>query len=133
MAISEIEGIGPVYAEKLESAGVRSPQALLEAGATRAGRQRLVDETGISAGKIREWSNHADLMRISGVGSESADLLEAAGVDSPAELAQRNAGNLAQTFHELDAARNTVIRIPSEGMVAGWIDQARVLPKVVVH
>ena len=33
------------------------------------------------------------------------DLLEAAGVDSCAELAQRNAANLAITFQELDAAR----------------------------
>ena len=44
---------------------------------------------------ILEWVNHADLWRINGVGSEYSDLLEAAGVDSPAELAQRNAANLA--------------------------------------
>ena len=37
-------------------------------------------------------------MRIKGVGSEYSDLLEACGVDSPAELAQRNAGNLAKAM-----------------------------------
>jgi len=37
--------------------------------------------------------NHADLCRIDGVGSEYADLLEAAGVDTVPELAQRNAAN----------------------------------------
>ena len=63
--------------------------------------------TGISEGQILKWVNHVDLMRIPGVGSEYSDLLEAAGVDSPAELAQRNAANLAQTFLKLDAAPRT--------------------------
>jgi predicted flap endonuclease-1-like 5' DNA nuclease len=73
-------------------------------------------------------------MRLDGVGSEYADLLEAAGVDSCAELARRNAANLAQTFQELDAARpNTVRRVPSQETVQGWIDQADKLAKVVSH
>jgi predicted flap endonuclease-1-like 5' DNA nuclease len=73
-------------------------------------------------------------MRITGVGSEYADLLEAAGVDSPAELAQRNAANLATTFQEVDAARpNTVRRIPSQDTVASWIDEAGKLAKIVSH
>jgi hypothetical protein len=45
---------------------------------------------------ILEWVNHADLMRVKGVGSEYADLLEAAGVDTVPELAQRNAASLAE-------------------------------------
>jgi hypothetical protein len=73
-------------------------------------------------------------MRIDGVGSEYSDLLEAAGVDSPAELAQRNAANLAQTFLELDAARPDWIRsVPSTATVEGWIAQAKALPKIVTH
>ena len=66
--------------------------------------------------------------------AEFAELLEAAGVDSPAELAQRNAANLAQTFQELDAARpNTVRRVPSETVVAGWIAEARTMERAVSH
>ncbi len=73
-------------------------------------------------------------MRIDGVGSEYSDLLEAAGVDSPAELAQRNAANLATTFKEVDAARpNMVRRVPSEETISGWIASARKLDKIVEH
>jgi hypothetical protein len=62
------------------------------------------------------------------------DLLEAAGVDSPAELAQRNAANLATTFQELDAARpNTVRRVPSQATVEAWIAAAKALPRAVEH
>ena len=74
-----------------------------------------------------------DRMRIRGVGSEYADLLEAAGVDSSAELARRNAKNLAETFQELDAARNTVRNIPAEAVIRGWIDEAKTLDRAVTH
>jgi predicted flap endonuclease-1-like 5' DNA nuclease len=134
MKIQDVEGIGPTYGEKLAAAGVATTDDLLERGATASGRDRLEAETGISGRLLLEWVNHADLMRIDGVGSEYADLLEAAGVDSCAELARRNAANLAQTFQELDAARpNWIRQIPSEKTVAGWIDQADKLAKVVSH
>jgi predicted flap endonuclease-1-like 5' DNA nuclease len=90
--------------------------------------------TGLSEGQLLKWVNHVDLMRIPGVGSEYSDLLEAAGVDSPKELAQRNAKNLAQTFQELDAARpNWIRRIPSQETVEDWIAAAKGLEGAVSH
>jgi predicted flap endonuclease-1-like 5' DNA nuclease len=132
--IEEIEGIGPVYAAKLAGAGVKTTDDLLEQGASAAGREKLGDATGLSTGQLLKWVNHVDLMRLDGVGSEYADLLEAAGVDSCAELARRNPANLAQTFAELDAARpNWIRRVPGEATVAGWVAQAAELGKVVTH
>ena len=134
MKIEDFEGIGPVFAEKLIAAGVATTDDLMDRAATSGGRDGLAEETGISGRLLLEWVNHADLMRLDGVGPEYADLLEAAGVDSCAELAQRNAANLAMTFQELDAARpNTIRQIPSEATVAGWIEQAGTLVKVVSH
>jgi predicted flap endonuclease-1-like 5' DNA nuclease len=134
MRIEEVEGVGPAYAEKLTAAGIATTDQLLERGARPSGRQAIADTTGISAMLILEWVNHADLWRIDGVGSEYSDLLEAAGVDSPSELAQRNAANLAQTFQDLDAARpNWIRQIPSEATISRWIEHAKSLPKVVEH
>lgn len=134
MKIEDVEGIGPAYAAKLQEAGIHTTDDMLMAGATPAGRDKVADMTGISGKLILEWTNHVDLMRIDGVGSEYSDLLEAAGVDSPAELAQRNAANLAQTFQELDAARPDMVRrVPSQATIEGWIAQAKKLPKVVSH
>lgn len=134
MKIEDVEGIGPVFAGKLTEAGVATTDALLDRGASAAGRDKLSEATGISTKMLLEWVNHADLMRINGVGSEYADLLEAAGVDSCSELARRNAANLAQTFQELDAARpNWIRQVPGEKTVAGWIEQAGSLAKIVTH
>ena len=134
MKIEEVEGIGPAYAAKLADAGVTSTDDLLERGAKPGGRKALEEATGITGTLILEWVNHVDLMRIKGVGSEYSDLLEAAGVDSPAELANRNASNLAQTLQEVVAARPGIVRrVPTQGEVEGWIAQAKDLPKVVEH
>lgn len=134
MRIDEVEGIGKVFAEKLAAAGCKTTDDLLEQGASASGREKLAAATGISLAQLLKWTNHVDLMRLDGVGSEYADLLEAAGVDSPTELARRNAANLAQTFQELDAARpNWIRRLPSEAMVTGWIAEAKGMKKVVSH
>ena len=134
MKIEDVEGIGPTFAAKLSEAGVATTDDLLDRAATSAGRDRLSEATGISERLLLEWVNHADLMRISGVGSEYADLLEAAGVDSCAELARRNAANLATTFQELDAARpNWIRQIPGEKTIAGWIEQAEGMTKIISH
>jgi len=134
MKMDEVEGIGPIEAEKLALAGIATTDALLEQGAKRSGRSAIEKATGISETLILKWVNRIDLMRIKGVGSEYSDLLELAGVDSPAELANRNAANLATTFQEVDAARpSTVRRVPSESEVAGWIAEAKAMPKLVEH
>jgi predicted flap endonuclease-1-like 5' DNA nuclease len=132
--IEDVEGIGPVYGEKLRTAGVDTVEDLLEQGRTRSGRVGLAETTGIGDGQILQWVNHADLMRIDGVGSEYSDLLEAAGVDSPAELAQRNPENLSTTIQEVVAARPGIVRrIPSQSEIEGWIKQAGGMEKVVEH
>ena len=133
MKIADVEGIGPAFAAKLEKAGVKTTDDLLEKGAKPKGRDELEKATGISHGKILEWVNHVDLYRLDGVGSEYSDLLEAAGVDSPVELAHRVPANLAAKLAEVNEAKKLVRRVPTEAVVAGWIAQAKSMPKVDEH
>jgi predicted flap endonuclease-1-like 5' DNA nuclease len=133
MKVEDIEGIGPKHAATLQAVGVRTSEALLERAGPKAGRDALAAETGISGKLLLEWVNACDLMRVRGIGAQFSDLLEAAGVDSTAELARRNPATLATTFAELNAARATTRRAPTEAMVADWIEQAKQLPKVVTH
>jgi predicted flap endonuclease-1-like 5' DNA nuclease len=131
--IIDIEGIGKVYAEKLENAGFTTVEALLKAGASPNGRQALAEKTGISGKLILEWVNLADLFRIKGVGEEYSDLLEEAGVDTIPELAQRNAENLYTKLVETNAAKELVRRLPTQSQVADWIQQAKDMPRVVTY
>jgi predicted flap endonuclease-1-like 5' DNA nuclease len=128
-----IEGIGPVYAEKLRVAGIRSVSALLRAGATPEGRRDLEEKTGIGHEYILDWVNRADLMRIRGVGEEYSDLLEWAGVDTVPELAQRSADNLYKKILEVNEEKELVRRPPTRDMVARWIEQAKTLARAVSY
>jgi len=133
MSLHEIEGIGPSYAAKLEPHGLTRIEHLLEQGGTAAGRKALAEKSGISEQLILEWVNHADLIRVDGVGGEYADPLEEAGVDSAPELAQRNAANLAATLAALNEEKKLVRRVPTEVEVARWIEHAKTLPRIVQH
>jgi predicted flap endonuclease-1-like 5' DNA nuclease len=128
-----IEGIGPVYAEKLRAAGIGSVSALLRAGATPEGRRDLEEKTGIGHEYILDWVNRADLMRIRGVGEEYSDLLEWAGVDTVPELAQRNSDNLIKKILEVNEEKRLVRRPPTRDMVARWIEQAKTLERAVSY
>jgi len=108
--IIDVEGIGPVYAEQLGVVGIKTTDDLLERGAKPKGRDDLEAATGIAHALILKWVNRVDLYRLKGVGSEYSDLLEIAGVDSPAELAHRNPANLVETMAEANAARSLVRR-----------------------
>ena len=131
--IINVEGIGPVYAGKLQEAGIRTTEALLDAGKTAKGRDALEEKTDIGGKLILEWVNLADLFRIRGVGEEYSDLLEEAGVDTVPELAQRNAGNLYQKLGETNAEKKLVRRLPSQGQVADWVAQAKTLDRVITY
>lgn len=131
--IIDVEGIGDVYAKKLTEAGINTVEELLEKCKKPAGRKALAEETGISGKLILTWTNHADLMRINGVGPQFSELLEAAGVDTVKELRHRVAENLQPKLEEINAEKNLVNRVPSVKEVQKMIDQAKELPVVMEY
>ncbi len=131
--IEEIEGIGAALAAKLVAANVKTVEALLKTAGSAAGRKDLAAKSGIDAGKLLEWVNRADLMRIKGVGSEFSDLLEASGVDTVKELATRKPENLFAKMEEVNTAKKLVRRTPSAAEVEKWVAEAKTLPQAVTH
>ena len=131
--ITEIEGIGPAYAEKLAAEGVKTTDDYLDACADALGRKSMADKTGISDKLILRWANQADLMRINGVGEEFAELLEAAGVDTVKELRHRVPENLAEKMQEVNEAKKLARRAPALSEVVKWVDNAKTLDPRITH
>jgi len=132
--VIQIEGIGPVYRDLLRrTVGITTTEALLKACKTPLQRQELAAKVGVSEQHILEWANRADLFRIKGVGEEYSDLLEAAGVDTVVELAQRRAENLHAALKETNDARSVVRRLPTLQQVQDWVKQAKKLPRVLTY
>ncbi|HED54664.1 MAG TPA: DUF4332 domain-containing protein [Phycisphaerales bacterium] len=131
--IEDVEGIGPTYGEKLRNAGIKDTDSLLKAAATKKDRQALAEKTELSESNILKWANMVDLYRIKGVGSEFAELLEAAGVDTVPELAQRRPDNLAAKMAEVNEAKKLTRRVPTEAEVTKWVEHAKTLDRVIEH
>ncbi|MGH2632338.1 MAG: DUF4332 domain-containing protein [Tepidiformaceae bacterium] len=132
-AIIDIEGIGETHAATLKTAGIATVEALLKDGGSAAGRKALAEKTGLTTQRILEWVNRADLARINGVGSEYADLLENAGVDTIKELATRRADNLHAKMTEINEAKKLVRRAPTLSEVEKWVAEAKTLPGMVTY
>ena len=131
--LKQIEGIGEAYAARLFEIGLVTTEALLNKGATPDGRRDIAEKTGIAPEKILDWVNRADLFRIKGVAEEYSDLLEAAGVDTVPELAQRNPVNLLNKLTEINSSERLVRRLPTQREVSNWVDHAKVLPRRVTY
>ncbi len=131
--ISDIEGIGATYAQKLSEIGIKTAEALLKQGATKKGRKDIAEKSSIADKQILKWVNRADLSRIKGIGEEYADLLEVAGVDTVPELGQRNAENLYKKMVEVNAEKKLVRQVPAQSKVEDWVKQAKGLERVVTY
>lgn len=131
--IERIEGIGPTYGTALSAVGISDTATLLQRCGSRPGRDEVAAATGLKKSQLLKWANMADLMRISGIGEEYSELLEAAGVDTVKELRNRNADNLASKMKLVNSERKLTRVVPAATRVASWIDQARNLEPAISH
>ncbi len=131
--LATIEGIGEVYAAKLEAADVHTMEQLLEKGQKPACRKAIAETTGISGKLVLKWINRADLSRVKGISTQYADLLEFSGVDTVPELAQRNAENLHAKMAEINEEKSLVRQLPALKSVEDWIAQAKELPRAIEY
>ena len=131
--LEKIEGVGEKYAHKLKDAGITTTDVLLEKGATLQGRKELAEKSGVSETLILKWVNQVDLARIHGISEEYGELLEVAGVDSVPELSHRNPENLYNNLVKVNDVKKLVRKLPSQGQVGTWIEEAKTLPRIVTH
>jgi predicted RecB family nuclease len=132
-SIDSIAGMGVRQATRMRKARIRTTEALLKRGKTRAGRRRIAADTGLAEELIVTWVNRADLMRVKGIGSEYSDLLEASGVETVRELKTRNPTNLHRKMVKVNDQKRLVRRLPTESMVESWIANASRLTSVIKY
>lgn len=131
--IEEIEGIGPAFAKKLSVANIKTTDDLLNLCCDAKGRKAVAEKTGIGESMLLNWSNKADLMRVSGIGPQFSELLEAAGVDTIKELRTRNAENLAVKMKEINDQKKLARTAPAETVIRGWIEAAKKMEPKITH
>jgi len=131
--LSEIKGITIRISYLIEAQGIKTVESLLENCSTPKGRKELCANSGLEHKDVLTWANRADLARIKGIATQNADLLEAAGVDTVPELAQRNPENLHAAILEENNKHRIVSKMASLNQVKDWVAQAKELPRVITY
>lgn len=125
--VAEIEGVGAAQAGKLEKAGIKTVNDLLQMCCDAEGRSKVSETTGIAEIELRRWSHMADLMRVTGIGPEYSELLEAVGVLTIKELGRRIPAHLTETMKEVNTLKNLIKSVPSEKEVTKWVEKAKTM------
>lgn len=130
-AVNTVQGIGPERRAALAAIGIATRQDLLDRGATPEGRAEVAEQSKISEKLVASWVSAVDLTRVPGVGPQSAELLQAAGVATVSDLAQQEAADLHEKLVAVNASRKLVRVVPGVAQVAKAIEAAKDLPQVV--
>lgn len=120
--VMQVEGIGPVFAARLNAAGIITTDQLLAANpGTVATRIDATPEL------VTEWQDMARLMRVKGVGPQTAELLVKAGVRTPEALANESPEHLSRVCTEaLEGKKVKIANLqPTPAIAKRWIDGAR--------
>jgi predicted flap endonuclease-1-like 5' DNA nuclease len=125
--IAEIKGMSAAAEAKLVEAQITTIEQLLAQAGTAKDRAALAKQLEVSSSELTEWVNRADLMRLKGVGSEMANLLEECGVDSCKELQHRVAANLYTKLKATNDEKQITHHAPTLAQIQEWIAESATL------
>ena len=129
--LSEVVGIGDIYAAKLLDAGIETLRQFLEAGSTPQDRLVLAEKTGISRRRILRWVKRVDPFKAIDIGGKSFSLLKAAGVNSVPKLTSFDPLDLFELLVEVNKGKKYVKKVPPPRKVENWIKAGEELPKII--
>lgn len=120
--IMEIEGIGKVYASRLNAQGVITIPQLLAVNA-----ENIASTIDATPELVAEWQAMAKLIRLKGIGPQSAEVLVKAGIRSVAQLGSEDPTALSNKIRDLEKSRKVRIQgLDVTPVVAKrWIETAR--------
>ena len=129
--VQTVQGIGPARVAALAAIGITTRQELLKRRRDAGRPRRVAEQSQISEKLIAGWVSAVDLPRVTGVGPQSAELLEAAGVATVGDLAQQDAASLHEKLVAVNASRKLVSVVPGVSQIEKAIETAKGLPQAV--
>lgn len=126
--VEEIEGIGKNYGGKLRDVGITTTQQLLDKCHDLDGRIEIANHVGIEDFVIQKWASMADLMRISEIEGQFAELMVYAGIDSVQALGEQNVEAFFATLNKANTEQQRVKSLPSVTSLEIMIAEAKSLP-----
>lgn len=127
--LSDIDLVDAATAGRLAALKIHTTLDLYQATKTPKGAAGVARKMKVPAGKVQEWRDFCDLLRIDGVGPKVARVLALSGVQRLSQLALAQPGPLADKIKEVNLKAEILGKLPGEEIVRSWIEQARKLAK----
>lgn len=124
--------IGATYAKQLKEQGIVSYDDLIRKAKDCEARKALAEKLCINDKFLQRWALLADMMRIVGIDTQYANLLEAAGVRSLDDLKVSDSHELTKLLHQVNSAQSLVKQLPPEETVQQWVRDAQETTKPIV-
>ena len=131
LPISKLRAVPPVLRLRLKSLRISTSSQLLAAAGGAAERERFAANAGLDPDILLQVVRRADLARVHGIGAVFGAMLEAIGVVDLASLAACDPATLHAALQAHNHAERVARRAPTPDEVAGWIEAARRLPRLV--
>lgn len=131
--IQTLEGIGPRTGDLFRGIGIATVGDYLRKLHHPAIREKTAKQLSIKAEPLHEWASMSDLLRITGIDHQYAELTYASGINTVGELAASEAGKLRTTMEDVNNAGPQLIspKVPTEEEVDGWIKLAQGMKPVI--
>jgi predicted flap endonuclease-1-like 5' DNA nuclease len=120
--VIDVEGIGPTIAAKLKKQGIDDTRQLWRADA-----KTVAAGLGLAPPIVRDWQAMAELMAVSGIGKQYAEVLVKAGYTTIAQVRRADADEVAKAVAEAgeDLTRRIQKNSVTPKVAEGWIEAAR--------
>lgn len=127
--VVDLEGIGPTYAKKLQGNGIHHTQHILFA--TDA---RLQKVTGAPAKTVQNWKHMSQLVKVSGIGPQFAELMVRAGLGGIEELKTLDVKKAVKQINDYRKGLGTKVQGSGIGekRLKDWQAQAKQMRKVPI-
>ncbi|MGB0652833.1 MAG: DUF4332 domain-containing protein [Thermoplasmatota archaeon] len=125
--VIDVEGIGPVYAEKLKQIGIHTTARLCYEDA-----DKVATAIGTQKRRVAQWQNMAQMMKVNGIGPQYAEVLARAGIEGIPELKKRGSQAIADQVNDYLAGLETNVlgQAVTPKRVEGWQKQAAPMRRV---
>lgn len=123
--LDRMESVSPEVRDKLEAEGIQSTPQLLENAQTQAERAELANKVGVTHRALREFVYRADLMRLTNLGEDMANVLEEAGVNGCSDLQNRNPEHLHSKLLTMQEEGSIASSVPDIEQITSWIAEAK--------
>ncbi|HHL19206.1 MAG TPA: DUF4332 domain-containing protein [Thiothrix sp.] len=127
--IQDIHIINSEEGKHLSQMNIISTEDMIDKCSSQEGVERIAKSMGKENWVVRSWVSMADLMRVQGVDTVNAELLELSGISSVQALASAKLSKLTESIKIIHKHVGKTNHVPDSEEIEGWIKSAANLPK----